>query len=149
MTTVKVEFHWATYRPDARQYKQQSMEVTPFLPESGNQPIIEVDLPTKLLANAEEYLKAGIEGTKLPQPILSIAAVKYLVDEWEKVFSDPQVALDDFKPATDDNDNWDENDVAVPQDAGSSDDDNWDEVDKTENPEEQWDDTAEDWGEDK
>ena len=145
MTTIKVQFHWATYRPDARQYKQQSIEVNPFLPE-GNQPLVEIELPVNLLANAEDYLKAGIEGNKSPTPILSIAAVKYLVDEWEKVFSD--VSPDDFTPHLSNADaDWS---ADLPQSDPSgitgTDDNSWDEVVSPETEAEPWDEKQEDWG---
>ena len=145
MTTIKVQFHWATYRPDARQYKQQSIEVNPFLPE-GNQPLVEIELPVNLLANAEAYLLAGVEGNKPPTPILSIAAVKYLVDEWEKVFSD--VSPDDFKPTQDAQDfaTQEEWDKAVIDPTPQTTDDNWDDVVSPETEAEPWDEKQEDWG---
>jgi hypothetical protein len=162
MTTIKVQFHWATYRPDARQYKQQSIEVNPFLPE-GSQPLVEIELPVNLLANAEDYLKAGIEGNKSPTPILSIAAVKYLVDEWEKVFSD--VSLDDFKSKVEDDwevikdttdaqnfpqqEVWEEDDPSVTDYEKANpnvEHDNWDEVVSPETEAEPWDEKQEDWG---
>ena len=153
MTTIKVQFHWATYRPDARQYKQQSIEVNPFLPE-GNQPLVEIELPVNLLANAEDYLKAGIEGNKPPTPILSIAAVKYLVDEWEKVFSD--ISAEDFKPKVEGLDDWEEG-LGEVKDYPTTEDfekenpnvehDNWDEAVSPETEEPiPWNEKDEDWG---
>jgi len=152
MTTVKVRFVWSTYRPDARQYKQQSMEVMPFVGKQSTQPEIEIELPVNLLANAEEFIKAPIEGKPEPTPILSIKACKYLVDEWEKVFSDEEISPDDFNPSlplTVSDDNWGDEQPKTNSEKAteqSAEDDNWDETDKTENPEEQWDEKDEDWG---
>jgi hypothetical protein len=166
-TTIKVYFKWDEYRPDNRQYKQQSMLVWPLL--DGDEVIkVEMDLPVSLLANAEEYLKAEIEGNKPPTPIFTIKAQKYLVDEWEKVFSD--ISPDDFKPAVDNggwddpsteeetkaakelqnaDDNWpqatpqnDEWGDTIPQ----TDNENWDEVVIPETEAEPWDEKQEDWG---
>jgi len=138
MTTIPVQFVWSVYRPDARQYKQQSIEVMPFV-AIGNQPTVEIDLPIELLANTTEYL------AKSKDPILSIAAVKYLVDEWEKIFSDPQVSPEDFKAKVEDAD-WGDDLPKTNSEKVAEQVDTWDEVDKTEKPEEQWDETTEDWG---
>jgi hypothetical protein len=157
MTTVKVVFAWNMYRPDNRQYKQQSIEVTPYMGDES--PMVEIELPVELLANAEDYLKAGIEGKKPPQPILSVKAVKYLVDEWEKIFSDPkEVEPEDFftKPTIEDKDGWvdktDDWDTTPNEPKTNSEkateqlNDNWDEVEKTETPDPVWDEKQEDWG---
>ena len=142
-TTIKVYFKWDEYRPDNRQYKQQSMLVWPLL--DGDEVIkVEMDLPVNLLANAEEYLEAEIEGNKPPKPIFSIAAVKYLVDEWEKVFSD--VSPDDFTPHLSNADaDWSA-DLPQSDPSGITEpEDNWDDVTTTEEPI-PWNEKDEDWG---
>ena len=151
-TTIKVYFKWDEYRPDNRQYKQQSMLVWPLL--DGDEVIkVEMDLPVSLLANAEEYLKAEIEGNKPPTPIFTIKAQKYLVDEWEKVFSD--VSPNDFKPKVEGLDDWEEG-LGEVKDYPTTEDfekenpnvehDNWDEVVSPETEAEPWDEKQEDWG---
>ena len=127
------------YLPDARQYKQQSTKVVPMI--DGAFPEAEIELPVEMLANAEAYLLAGVEGTKLPKPYLTPKAWKYLVDEWEKVFSD--VSPDDFKPKEE---VWEE---PEPELFGTgetlTEQEPWDDVTTTEEPI-PWNEKDEDWG---
>jgi hypothetical protein len=119
------------------------MEFMPFIGNPPTQPIIEIDLPIELLKNHTEYL------AKSRDPILSIAAVQYIREEWRKGgFSDPEVTFEDFKPKVESpDDNWGEPikaSLASPLD----DDGNWDEVEKPETTDSPWDEKQEDWGTD-
>jgi len=141
MSTVKIMFQWNIYRPDNRSYKQQSMELQPI-----NAKRVMIDLPTNLLVNAEEVLLAEMSNSEMPEYVLSLDAVKYLVDEWEKVFSDPNDEEEYYKELLKDND-WDEVDTSTPIA-----NDDWDEADTaTPDANDNWDDSTndetDDWGE--
>lgn len=149
MTTIPVQFVWSVCKPDERQYEQNSMEFMPFVGNPPTQPIIEIDLPIELLKNHDEYL------AKSKDPILSIAAVQYIREQWRKCgFSDPEVAPEDFKPTTED-DNWGDpirSSLSSPTEDDSKKaseqlDSNWEETEKPETTlDPVWDEKQEDWG---
>jgi len=143
MSTVKITFLWTTYKPDARAYKQQSIELQPLVQK------IAIDMPVNLLVNSEEVLLAELSNSTMPEYILSLDGVKYLVDQWEKVFSDATVEEEFFNKIKEEATDWSDTETmedwetATSENETTEDNDDWGEP-ENETSDAPWED---DWNE--
>ena len=95
--TVNVLFTWQTFMPDHRQFKQNSIVLTP------QDTIIMVQVPLKYeyVSNAERILVDSLYSTA-PRPILTPLGMRYVMDQLESVLPDAPIKSGDFNPDTED-----------------------------------------------
>ena len=93
--TVNVLFTWQTFMPDHRQFKQNSIVLTP------QDTIIMVQVPLKYeyVSNAERILVDSLYSTA-PRPILTPLGMRYVMDQLESVLPDAPIKSGDFNPDT-------------------------------------------------
>lgn len=95
--TVDVFFTWQTFMPDHRQFKQNSVVLTP------HDTIIVVHVPLKheYVSNAERILVDSLYANA-PRPVLTPLGMRYVMDQLENVLPDVPVKSTDFNPDTED-----------------------------------------------
>lgn len=81
MADVIVTFNWTVLKPDARQYKQQSIELVPV----EQQIVVEIPFEEQYIWNYGEY-----DGKKDPKPILTPAGLVYAQQQIEQLLTDPE-----------------------------------------------------------
>lgn len=143
-TNIGIQFIVEKYRPDNRQYKQQSLELVPLKEKL----LVQVEIPVQgNFVNADMLLSAPLTGDTPPEPILNIVGLKAIIDQFEATFSDEEKV--DVPWSDSDNDDWgtEESEDWGEETAGSietpSDDDEWEE--ETNTPDEAWDENEESW----
>jgi hypothetical protein len=154
-TTVPVLFSWDDFKPDQRVYRQQSISLTPHVGDHTLMIKIDVPLEHTYIANAEEIIQAKIaNGSKAPEPILTLAGVRWIVDQWDEVFYKTEAEKEEIKATEDDDwgetktttdDEWGDTPATVSQPAQAADDE-WAEESKSDDKDAAWDETKEDWG---
>lgn len=105
INSVPYFFIWKTLQPDARQYKPSN----PLL--EIEKPIrIRIDVPLQpdLIYNASEFSIAEISATDIPEPILTPLGMRYIVDQFEAVMSNPKVDNSEDKSEDSSEDDWDD-----------------------------------------
>lgn len=172
-TTVSVMFQWVEYRPDNRQFKQQSILTLPTTGRNSLPVIVVIEVPAKpeYIINATDIIKAPLEGNPEPPAIFTPSGIRYLVDEWEKCFHDVEPSDFESKPTVEDagwgteetsqksvkTDDWGEpepelygtGETKTEWEATTEDDNSdWEEA-KPKTEDAPWDETTEDWGENK
>jgi len=106
---VTLYFEVKTFRPDNRQYKQQSLELSPNPMVSV---AVQVPLTHKYVHNWEAILSASVDkADDIPATILKPEGLQYVQEQVEKYFRDPEVTPKDFgtggwKTATAGGDEW-------------------------------------------
>jgi len=125
MADVPVKFILTVLRPDQRQYRQQEVELF-----SDQEVEVLVPLTNEMISNSEEVIQAklGSGNVANPNPILTVAGLKYVIDQFDNIFLKPEEkavqdtkdedwgdALEDTKsaekattPASDDLEEWEE-----------------------------------------
>lgn len=85
MEQVTLHFEWGIYRPDQREYRNQSIELHPSW---GSTQLIAVDVPLNhnLIANSEQIIQQKLAGDLLDIPVLTITGLKYVIDQFDAVF---------------------------------------------------------------
>ncbi len=143
MTDVPVKFVLTVLRPDQRQYRQQEVELV-----CQQELQVLVPLTNEMIANSEDVIQAklGSGNVANPNPILTVAGLKYVIDQFDDVFLKVEE-----KPVEETTDkDWDE----LPDDGQSiekksskkANDENWDELPEIEDSKEvPWDEDNEKW----
>src|SRR3972149_6156654 len=81
MTNTTLLFRWKIYHPDQREFRNQSLELLPDYDVA-----ISVPVTNEYLYNSEDILQALIAGDKQPSAQLTVAGLKYVVDQFDAVF---------------------------------------------------------------
>ena len=135
------KFMWLVARVDDRQYRQNSTELQPDNFIVG----VEIPVETRYVWNAEEILKAPLEGNQEPAPIYTPEALRYCLDKLGEYLRDPDdVQKEDLKP--EDEDDWGDTSTEPTNVAGV--DDGWSDAIDTDDEhkeDEKWDEKEEDW----
>lgn len=145
--TVLINFLWETYRPDQREYRQNSVELNPSVGDGKYPAVVQVKVPLQheYIANSEAIISAQLTAGDEPKPVLTIAGMKYIQDQFDAVLKDAEVVKpDDFKDDSNwhDDEDWGVTTTSIPVPA---DDEDW--SDATETPaDEPWNEAEEDWG---
>ena len=95
--TVNIMFSWQTFMPDHRQYKQNSIVLTP------HDTVIVVKVPVKAeyMTNSAQILVNSLDATST-RPILTPLGMRYVMDQLEAVLPDIPIKSADFNPDTED-----------------------------------------------
>jgi len=97
---VTLYFEVKTFRPDNRQYKQQSLELSPNPTVSV---AVQVPLTYKYVHNWEAILSASVDkADNIPATILKPEGLQYVQEQVEKYFQDPE----DVKPSDFGTEGW-------------------------------------------
>ena len=143
MAEVIFEFLWEGYKPDQRQYRNQSIELMP-LGKEGTSVLIAVPVPLEheLIYNSEAIIQAQLAGNKADDPILTMQGMKYVIDKFDALFSEKE------KEATKtDDEDWMEEDTkpaAEKKSATKAEEEDWE--NDTKKPDEvPWDEDTENW----
>ena len=139
MTNTTVLFRWNIYRPDQREYRQQSIELLPDYDVA-----ISVPVTNEYLYNSEDILQALIAGDKQPSAKLTVAGLKYVVDQFDAVFlPKPATKPDEVE------DDWEADLRAEPEKntTPATDSEDWEmDLDAANKPDEvAWDENEEEW----
>src|SRR5512139_1084685 len=106
MADVILYFDWNTFRPDQRQYRQQSVELQPGVETLGAlgtslgalgtcRIAIPVALAHDFIHNSEEIIQARLgNNAKEPYPILTLQGMKYVIDLFDEVFKDEEKTVE-------------------------------------------------------
>lgn len=94
--TIRLLFDWASFMPDRRDFKPSSPI---FYPKNIS---IAVDIPIEYFIDNEKINDSDFT------PILSVAGMRYVVDQFELVMSDSCVAAE---PNQEWEENWKDSDV--------------------------------------
>lgn len=143
MEEVTLYFRWSSYKPDQREYRNQSIELNPSW---GTASFITVKVPLKheYISNSEEIIQAKLASNAPVDPVLTIAGMKYVIDQFDAVFF-PVPAT---KPDEVGDDDW-ETDLGGSEPEKKSapaTDEDWETDLTTDKPDEvAWDETEEDW----
>lgn len=145
MTDVILYFDWNTYRPDQRQYRQQSVELTPNVCDGLSHTKVAMSIPLEhyLIHNSEAVIQAQLAGDKGIEPVLTLAGMKYVIDKFDLLFKE-----EEKKAETKDDEDWGDDlppaTATKPGETAAADSEDWDNDDKK--PEEvPWDESKEEW----
>lgn len=91
MTDVILYFDWNTFRPDQRQYRQQSIELQPGMETLGVLGACRIAVPVPLehdfIHNSEEIIQARLgSNVKEPYPVLTLVGMKYVIDKFDLLY---------------------------------------------------------------
>ena len=99
MTDVPVKFVVTVVRPDQRQYRQQEVELV-----CQQELEVLVPLTNEYVANSEDVIQAklGSGNVASPNPILTVAGLKYVIDQFDNVF----LKVEEKETAKTDDEDW-------------------------------------------
>lgn len=147
MAEIVLYFDWNTFRPDQRQYRQQSIELHPgtFAPEYASyQVAVAVPLESRIIYNSEAIIQAKLGNGEEPLPVLTLTGMKYVIDKFDALFEEKKA---DTKTTSDDE--WEED---LPEKSGktenketSGSDEEWEEDNKNKPDETNWEESEDDW----
>ena len=95
--TVNVLFTWQTFMPDHRQFKQNSIVLTPH----DTVIVVKVPIRYNYIANTEKILVEGLYANTV-KPLLTPLGMRYVMDQLESVLPDAPIKSGDFNPDTED-----------------------------------------------
>ena len=95
--TVNVLFTWQTFMPDHRQYKQNSIVLTP----QDTVILVKVPVKAEYMTNSAQILVNSLDATST-RPILTPLGMRYVMDQLEVVLLDMPLNSKDFSPDVDD-----------------------------------------------
>jgi hypothetical protein len=95
--TVNVVFSWQTFMPDHRQFKQNSIVLTP----QDTLVIVKVPIKIEYVVNADKVLAESLYANAV-RPTLTPLGMRYVMDQLEAVLPDVPLKSDDFNPDTED-----------------------------------------------
>ena len=144
MTDITLAFRWNIYRPDQREYRNQSLELLPDYDVA-----VSVPVTNEYLYNSEDILQALVlqelmAGDKPPSAQLTVAGLKYVVDQFDAVFlPKPATKPDEVE------DDWEADLRAEPEKntTPATDSEDWEmDLDAANKPDEvAWDENEEEW----
>jgi len=99
MTDVPVKFVVTVVRPDQRQYRQQEIELV-----CQQELQVLVPLTNEMIANSEDIIQAklGSGNVSIPNPVLTVAGLKYIIDQFDNVF----LKVEEKEAAKTDDEDW-------------------------------------------
>lgn len=138
MTDVPVKFTLSAVRPDQRQYRQQEIELY-----SDIEVQVLIPLTAEYIANFDPVIQAKLGSGGFENPILTVAGLKYVIDQFDAVF----LKEEEKKVEKTDDDDWGDDlppaKVSKPAPA-KVEEENWD--NDTKKPDEvPWDESTEEW----
>jgi hypothetical protein len=85
--TIPVKFLLTGFNPDKRQWKPSTPSIMPV-----GDFIIQIDVPLQhdLIVNADKIISAQLSAGDVPDPIFTPAGMRYCIDKFEEVMSDPK-----------------------------------------------------------
>lgn len=142
MADVTLYFDWNTFRPDQRQFRQRSVEMYPELVKVA----IVIPLEHELVANSEDIIQIRLGSINAPEPdpILTLAGMKYVIDQFGLTFGEKKESKETVK-----DDEWgDEFDTGKEEKtekASTSNDDEWENEGKESDDKAPWDESTDEW----
>lgn len=141
-----ISFSWVVFRPDNRQYRQHSTELSP---SSALEVAVNVPLNADHLYNASDIIRWQISGSggAPPLPALTVKGMKAVHDAFSEYF-EPVAVEDDFDELESSEDGWDEDLSSETATEAKEDDPDWEEAEDefaTDSKDDQWDEDNEDW----
>jgi len=139
MTDILIKFTAIVIRPDQRQYRQQEIEMV-------CQHELEVPMPliNEYVANSEKIIQwqLGTVHVLEPNPILTVAGLKYVIDQFDNVF----LKVEEKEVAKTDDEDWGEEETEKKAEklASKVEDEDWEESPDP-NEEVPWDSDDEKW----
>ena len=142
MRNITLLFRWKIYHPDQREYRNQSLELLPDYDVA-----ISVPVTNEYLYNSEYILQTLIAGDKQPSAKLTVAGMKYVVDQFDTIFLPSKSYIPEQMP--DEEENWEADLGGEPEKktVPATEDENWEtDLGATNKPDEvAWDEDTEEW----
>jgi len=139
MTDVPVKFIITVVRPDQRQYRQQEVELV-----CQQELQVLVPLNNEMVANSEDVIQAklGSGNVASPNPVLTVAGLKYVIDQFDNVF----LKVEEKSATKTDDEDWMEEDTKPTAEKKSAPKVEEDWENDTKKPDEvPWDEDTENW----
>lgn len=122
INSAKFYFLWNSLQPDVRAYKPSNPLLTPTKPITIE---VLVPLDPPLIVNAREISRQTISNQDIADPVLTPLGMRYIIDQFEFVMSNPKNEVEE--PAADDDWGDDPEEEFVPTGkAKSTSNDEWD-----------------------
>jgi len=140
MADIPVKFIITVVRPDQRTYRQQEVELV-----CQQEMQVLVPLNHEMVANSEDVIQAklGSGNVAAPNPILTVAGLKYVIDQFDNVFMKVDEKPD--QPQKFEEDDWGEEETKpTEKKSAPAEEEDWEET-KEDSKEVPWDADDEKW----